>query len=932
MKYTFRELIDVPKLQELADELYTATSISSAIIAMDGEILTGSGWQKICADFHRKHPQIEKECIESDTNIRTKLAEGEPFVIYKCPRGLVDASSPIIIAGEHVANVFSGQVFLEPPDETTERFFREQARKFGFDETEYMKAFKEVPIFAEKKFRAGLSFLAKLAQTIADNGLTRLKELEAMESVLRSTERFHRLFEQASDAFFIHNFSNGKIVDANESALKNLGYTRDELLELNVSDIEVSQTPEAIVKVSSRVEKVRPVTVEGMHRRKNGSIFPVETSLGMLQDEDPALLLAIARDTTEHKRAEESLKKAHDELERRVEERTAEVQKANENLRRSERRNRSWLEHSPACTKIVDAGFNLQYMSTAGVKGLQIDDITQHYGKPYPCCFFPELFKIQMTNDMRKAKEEGIVIEQEASVFDMAGNEVWYHSTIVPVNDEEGRFEYFLIVSIDTTERKQAEEALRKAHDELETRVEERTAALFEANKALRESEEKFRSLIENIPGVSYRCRCDENRTMEFISDEVKILTGYPASDFLQNAVRSWASIMHPESKEASDEYVMEKINRKEPYTTEYGIIGADGDIRWCYERGQGVFDEQGKVRFLDGVIVDHTDRKQAEEALRIEKDNLRNIFESIEDGIYIVNRQFDIRYVNPLLVKDFGPYQGRKCYEYFHDRDEICPWCKNQDVLTGKTVRWEWYSIKNGRTYDLIDTPMTLQDGSIGKLEIFRDITHIKHNLKEKEVLLSEIHHRVKNNMQVISSLLKLQSAKIEDKKYVDMFKDSENRIRSMALVHEKLYQSKDFSSIDFKGYVKSIANHLIRSYAVNPDKIRLNTEIEDIPLGIDNGIPCGLIINELISNSLKYAFPKDREGEINIVLRAINSHEIELTVSDDGIGIPAEIDIRETESLGLQLVHILAENQLEGSVELDRDKGTAFRIRFKN
>ena len=333
-------------------------------------------------------------------------------------------------------------------------------------------------------------------------------------------------------------------------------------------------------------------------------------------------------------------------------------------------------------------------------------------------------------------------------------------------------------------------------------------------------------------------------------------------------------------------------------------------------------YDCRGKaIPWLDGRLVrmeiatDITNRKRAEESLRIERDNLVNVFESIEDGIYIVNQQFDVQYINSVLVNEFGAYDGRKCYEYFHDRDEVCPWCKNQDVLAGKTVRWEWHSIKNGKTYDLIDTPMTLQDGSIGKLEMFHDITkrkqaeeQIKQNLKEKEVLLSEIHHRVKNNMQVISSLLKLQSAKIEDKKYVEMFKDSENRIRSMSLIHEKLYQSGDFANVNFDGYVKNIANDLIRSYAVTPDKIKLNTKIEDVSLGLDNAIPCGLIINELISNSLKYAFPKDREGEIKIVLREINSNEIELTVSDDGIGIPAEIDIRETESLGLQLVYAFA------------------------
>ena len=152
------------------------------------------------------------------------------------------------------------------------------------------------------------------------------------------------------------------------------------------------------------------------------------------------------------------------------------------------------------------------------------------------------------------------------------------------------------------------------------------------------------------------------------------------------------------------------------------------------------------------------------------------------------------------------------------------------------------------------------------------------------------------------------------------------------MTLIHEKLYRTKDFAKIDFNDYAKDLANQLIKTYFAAAGKIKLNTNIEDIHIGFDKAIPCGLIINELIVNSLKYAFPKDREGEIKIVFRAINSNEIELSVSDDGVGIPAEIDIRETESLGLQLVHILAEDQLEGSIELALDKGTAFRIRFRN
>ena len=208
---------------------------------------------------------------------------------------------------------------------------------------------------------------------------------------------------------------------------------------------------------------------------------------------------------------------------------------------------------------------------------------------------------------------------------------------------------------------------------------------------------------------------------------------------------------------------------------------------------------------------------------------------------------------------------------------------------------------------------------------------TQINAALKEKEVLLQEVHHRVKNNMQIITSLLKLQAGKITDKHLAEIFRDAENRVRSMALIHETLYQTKDFANVDFNDYVKTISNHLFKGYSIAPDKVSLKIEIEDTSLGLDNAIPCGLIINELISNALKYAFPEDGIGEIKITLQSINDDQIELTVSDNGIGIPAEIDVEKTESLGLQLVQLLAENQLDGTLALDRDGGTAFKIRFK-
>jgi two-component sensor histidine kinase len=207
--------------------------------------------------------------------------------------------------------------------------------------------------------------------------------------------------------------------------------------------------------------------------------------------------------------------------------------------------------------------------------------------------------------------------------------------------------------------------------------------------------------------------------------------------------------------------------------------------------------------------------------------------------------------------------------------------------------------------------------------------------SLHEKEVLLKEIHHRVKNNLQVISSLLNLQSEKIKQPDLLETFMESQNRIRAMALVHEKLYQSKDLSQIDFTEYMYSFITYMNSTYNLNPDHVRMhmNPNVKPHFFKIDTAIPCSLILNELISNSCKYAFPGNRKGNIHLHFEKEDETEKTanylLRVTDDGIGIPAEIDLKNTSSLGLQLVDMLTQ-QIEGRVELDRENGTRFTIRF--
>jgi len=210
------------------------------------------------------------------------------------------------------------------------------------------------------------------------------------------------------------------------------------------------------------------------------------------------------------------------------------------------------------------------------------------------------------------------------------------------------------------------------------------------------------------------------------------------------------------------------------------------------------------------------------------------------------------------------------------------------------------------------------------------RSEEQIKASLKEKEVLLKEIHHRVKNNLQVICSLLYLQSMKVGDKKALQMFSESQDRVRSMALIHEKLYQSKDMANIDFAEYVQSLTSYLFYSYGVKEGTISKKLNVDHVLLDIDKAIPCGLIINELVSNSLKYAFPNGNKGEINIQLYSDNDNHVVMNIDDNGVGLPKGLDFQKTtKTLGLQLVKLLT-RQLKGSIKLNQEAGTRYEIVF--
>jgi len=339
------------------------------------------------------------------------------------------------------------------------------------------------------------------------------------------------------------------------------------------------------------------------------------------------------------------------------------------------------------------------------------------------------------------------------------------------------------------------------------------------------------------------------------------------------------------------------------------------------------------------------TERKKAEIAVYESEEKYRALVEKASDGIILQQDGF-IKYINTALENIMGYSSnemiGTPFVEYMHPDEKIILKKRSLKLLKGEYISTKYESrIRHKEGHFIfveINASVIPFQEKPGNFAIIRDITErknaeekIRFALKEKEALLNEVLHRVKNNFQVISSLLTFQLDHIEDEKYKSIFMDSVKRIESMSFIHEMLYQSESFSQIDFSEYIQRLCNNLISTYAVDSDKIKIFINTQGIVLNMKTAIPVGLILNELISNALKHAFPNNINGEIRILMKESNDEMIELTVRDNGIGVPEEIDWRNTNTLGLEIISLLGEGQLRGKVTLNRNKGTEFKIIFK-
>lgn len=515
----------------------------------------------------------------------------------------------------------------------------------------------------------------------------------------------------------------------------------------------------------------------------------------------------------------------------------------------------------------------------------------------------------------------------------------------------------------------------------------------FSKNKErdFHESQRFLSTLISNLPGYVYRVNKEGDQwSIQYISEGVYDLTGHKPDELIRNKVLYYAMMVNESDKALGRDIISKALANKKPYQISYRISTADGRIKWVWEQGRGVYNENDELEATEGFVTDITEKKLFEEEILKKNNELSAIYhfgrtlsrlaepailledignmlvklftrENIYLALYdetanmisypfyytvnerkeIESRPFGSRFTEFIIKTKKGIILNEnvpatlKLMGIEHDEHEArsliaIPMIAGEKVLGVITI--QDYSYENSFTQGQLELLTTIGAQAAIALENSYLYSEVTKSLKEKELLLQEVHHRVKNNLQVMSSLIKLQSRYIKDEKMLEILKETGGRIQSMAIVHTKIYNSKDYEFIQFGEYARNLIENFQTTYGYKLRNVRFDIDIGDLKLNIDTAIPCGLIINELVSNAVKYAFPDGRAGTITVAVKHLKDNFYNLIVNDDGIGVTEGVDIKKSDSLGIQLVTLLS-RQLNGSIEVNTapDKGTRFTITFE-
>jgi PAS domain S-box-containing protein len=1046
------DIIDVPAIQSLMDDFYEFAHITIGIVDLKGNVLVRNGWQDICTRFHRVHPEACKRCVESDTKLSAGVSPGE-FKLYRCKNNMWNTATPIMVGGQHVGNIFSGQFFFE--DEPLDyELFRSQARKYGFNEEEYIAALEKVPRLSSEVVATGMAFFAKLANMLSQLSYSNIKLSQSLAdrdslvtALQESDERFRSVIENSLDSAYRLDLQSNYFDYMSPVIEQITGFSAKEINAMSIDDYLGRIHPNdrhLVIAGSAQSLEEEFGAHEYRFKCKDEKYRWLADHFSIIKDKTgmARFRAGIARDITEHKRAEES-------------------------LRFSNIYNRSLIEVSldPLVTigrdgKIKDVNGATEQVTGHSRNILIGTDFSDYFTEP-------EKARIGYQQVFIDGKVRDYPLEIQHK--DGRITPVLYNASVY--RDENGEVVGVFAAARDITERKKSEKALKRAHENLEKLVKERTAQLEKAYNSLKESEEGLseaqkmahignwewdivsdkaywseemyrifgRDVRESAPsyneylnyihpddrdnysnaakkavkgkpfGIDFRIVLNngEERTVhlksEFVmnnknipvrikgtvqditerkkseekiqtlanivkssndaigtislddiitscNEEAELVYGYPVEELLGKRV----SILAPphlcdETKKLSELIKQgEKIRHHET-----SRLRKDGKIIYVSITLSPVFDSSGKLIAISFISRDITERKRVEEKLRESEEKYRNIVETANEGIFIIDAEAIVTFANKKMADMLGytleEVVGRAIWDFTTEEDKAIIKLNQERRRQGINESYELKLIcKGGSSLWVLISAKSLfdKDGKfMGSISMLTDIT----KRKEAEEALAnieiarkkEIHHRIKNNLQVISSLLDLQAEKfnnredIKDSEVLEAVRESQDRVISMALIHEELYKGGGLDTLNFSSYIEELAENLFRTYRLGNADLSLKMDLEEnIFFDMDTAVPLGIIVNELVSNSLKHAFT-DLKGEIRIQLRREGKSDktqesiFNLTISDNGKGIPESIKLESLESLGLQLVSALVD-QLDGKIELKGTHGTEFRITF--
>lgn len=498
------------------------------------------------------------------------------------------------------------------------------------------------------------------------------------------------------------------------------------------------------------------------------------------------------------------------------------------------------------------------------------------------------------------------------------GESFWAEGVLSAIYDANGVVSGFTKINRDTTERRRMQDALKEREERL-------TVAL----KA----------------GRTGTWRWDLRTNVDVLDESLRKLFGLPPDKNFEN-IEGFYEIVHPDEREQVIASFNATLHEGVHLDTEFRVVWPDGSEHWLLDRGELAKDDQGHPIYLTGACVDINDRKKAEQLLGENEERFRLYAANVRDyALMQLDPEGRIVSWNTGAERVLGYTESEILGQFsrilFTPEDNAKGEAENEIERarsTGRSMDDRWHVRKDGTRFwaSGILTSMADEKGRPwGFAKVMRDETErrqadeqLRASLDEKQALLQEIHHRVKNNLQVINSLLRLQSQRISDSATRGIFEEARNRVQAIASIHELLYRSPDLARVDFGAYLNRLTRDLFSFFGIPEKQIHLSIHVSNAQLEVSRAIPCGLIVNELVTNALKHGFPNERNGTVKVFLNCVQG-KCTLTVEDNGVGLPDGFDWEHPKSLGLQLVRVLT-TQLDGVVNIEGHSGMRCEISF--